>query len=154
MRSSTSKVRQFALWMTLVSAAVPAALVAGCKKTDDAPPAAEAGGSSGDVGAAGAAGAAVVPGAATVAAGGAAAYPIPTINLTAGAGGMPQITVQQGPPGTPTTFVLPQGSVTVVPGTSGAPPTIQLPPGLTIPTSIPLPGFTAPAATTTATVKK
>jgi hypothetical protein len=143
-------VRRFALWVTLVSAAVPAVFVAGCKKTDDAPPPMEAGGSTGDLGAAGAPGA--TPGAtATMAAGGTAAYPIPTINLTAGAGGMPQIVVQQGPPGTPTTFVLPQGSVTVVPGTSSSPPTIQLPPGLTIPTSIPLPGFTAPPP---ATVKK
>jgi hypothetical protein len=145
----TTKVRRFALWVTLVSAAFPAAFVAGCKKTDEAPAPMGAGGetgATGDLGGAGTTGA--TPGVATMAAGGAAAYPIPTINLTAGAGGMPQIIVQQGPPGTPTTFVLPQGSVTVVPGTSSSPPTIQLPPGLTIPTSIPLPGFTAPPATT------
>lgn len=54
------------------------------------------------------------------------------------------ITVLQGPPGTPTTFVIPQGSITVVPGVSGAPPTIQLPPGLTIPTSIVIPGLPPP----------
>jgi hypothetical protein len=73
----------------------------------------------------------------------------------AGAGGGTSITVKSGPPGTPTTFILPQGSVSVIPGVSGAPPSIQLPPGLTIPTNIPLPpGFVLPTATATAPAKK